>query len=43
MNKKGGILADVVLILLGFLIGTIFGRFILTWIEKVINTRMPLI
>ena len=29
MNKKGGIIADVVLILLGFLLGVIFGGLVI--------------
>lgn len=43
MNKKGGIIADVVLILISFAVGTFFGRYILDWLIKLVNKQFPLI
>jgi uncharacterized membrane protein YwzB len=42
MNRKGGILADVLLILIGFAVGTFFGTFILNLIKKALEVKIPL-
>lgn len=43
MNKKGGIIADVLLILLGFVAGTFFGKYVYDLVIKLLNTKFQLI
>lgn len=43
MNKKGSFLGDLAIFLIGFLVGTLFGTYIITLIEKFWDFKMPLI
>lgn len=42
MNKRGGILADVLLLLIGFAAGTFFGTFILNLIKHALTVKLSL-
>jgi uncharacterized membrane protein len=42
MNKKGSILSDVLLILIGFAVGTFFGTFIINLIKHALEAKLPL-